>query len=275
MKTRYLLGLLAGCCLASLPLSAQIFVGSDDFNAGQTTKWDYAYRLNGATQGNLSFTNDRLDFTKAGAGAGNFFRLWNSDGTPQPNVTPSSYTTSWTMTMAVTNTLTGLASGEFANIGIQVFNDANSYSALMLTAGSAGYRIQAEGSGFSTVLTSITSNTDVLLRLSWDAGTQALAASYSLDGNSFSAAATFLPLTQWNNSNPDLAVNNGFNFGVFANSNTSGAISVGSIYADNFSVSAVPEPSTYAALAGVAALGLVWWRRRQQAATALATVRAN
>jgi hypothetical protein len=31
----------------------------------------------------------------------------------------------------------------------------------------------------------------------------------------------------------------------------------------SFQLQAVPEPSTYAALAGVAALGLALWRRRQ------------
>jgi hypothetical protein len=80
--------------------------------------------------------------------------------------------------------------------------------------------------------------------------------------------ATFLPQSQWDNSNSSLAVNNGFNFGVFGNSDTPAMIGVGSVYADNFSVSAVPEPSTYAALAGLGALGLVWWRRRQQRSVA-------
>lgn len=36
----------------------------------------------------------------------------------------------------------------------------------------------------------------------------------------------------------------------------------------NFTVSAIPEPSTYAALAGLGALGLAFWRRRRARATA-------
>ena len=110
-------------------------------------------------------------------------------------------------------------------------------------------------------------NTDVILRLTWDAGAQTLAAAYSLDGSSFASVATFLPVSQWDNTGGG-NVSNGFNFEVFGNSNIAGAVSVGSVYADNFAVSAIPEPSTYAALAGLGALGLAFWRRRQARAAA-------
>jgi hypothetical protein len=39
---------------------------------------------------------------------------------------------------------------------------------------------------------------------------------------------------------------------------------------DNVLITAVPEPSTYAACAGAAVLGLAFWRRRRAAAKALA-----
>lgn len=42
----------------------------------------------------------------------------------------------------------------------------------------------------------------------------------------------------------------------------------GALQIDNFTVSAIPEPSTYAALAGLGALGLACWRRRQKTAGA-------
>jgi hypothetical protein len=59
------------------------------------------------------------------------------------------------------------------------------------------------------------------------------------------------------------AATNGFFFEVFGSSNAAAAITSGSMFADNFSVSAIPEPSTYAAMAGAAALGLAFWRRRK------------
>lgn len=267
MNPRHLL-LLTGLAAISVSLSGQTFVGSDDFNSGATSKWDYSYQLNGVTQGALDFSNNRLDFTKAASGAGNFYRLWDSDGTASPSVTASSFSTSWSMTMSVTNTLAGLTGSEFATVGVQVYNDANSYSALMLSATSTGNWVRAEGIGFTAVNSSAADNTDVWLQLTWNAGAQTLAAAYSFDNSSFTPVATFHPVTEWDNSNAGLAVSNGFNFGVFANSDTTAAISSGSVYADNFSVSAVPEPSTYAAFAGLGALCLAFWRKRRAALNA-------
>jgi len=265
MKKSTALLALAIAGLLSVNATAQIFVGSDDFNSGATTKWDYSFRVAGSGTGNgsLSFTNNRLDFSKS-AGAGSQFRNWDGDGTANPNVNALSFSTSWVMTMTTTNTLGGLTGGDYATVGLQVENDNANYSALMLSSTSTGNYIRAEGIGFTAVNVSTADNTDVTLRLTWDAGAKTLAAAYSLDGSSFTSVATFLPVSQWNNSGAG-NVNNGFNFEVFGNSNIASAISVGSVYADNFSVSAVPEPSTYAAFAGLGALGLACWRKRSTA----------
>lgn len=270
MKKSTLLLALALSGLLVSTASAQVFVGSDNFDSGfSATKWDAVYRLNSATQGNLDFTNSRLDFSKAATGAGNQHRLWNSDGNSASSlVTATSFTNSWVMNITATNTLT-VSGSDFATIGIQVFNDNNSYSALMLSSTNTGNYVRAEGIGFTAVNSLVVDNTDVTLRLSWDATAQTLAAAYSLDGSSFTSVATFLPTSQWNNTSP-YGADAGFNFGVFGNSNTTAAISVGNVYADNFAVSAIPEPSTYAAFAGLGALGLAFWRRRQTRATARA-----
>lgn len=256
------------------PAVAQVFVGSDNFDSGASSNWDYVYRLNGATDGSLAFANNRLDYTTSVNGAGtpthaNQFRLWNSDGTVDPLVTSTSFTTSWVMQITATNLLSSgaLSSGNFANIGLQVFNDANEYHALMLGSTEGGFNIRAEGNGMAAINTSIVDSSDVVLRLSWDAGSHILAASYSLDGSSFNSVSSFNPVTGWSNTSPASDVTNGFNFGVFGTSTlTTGTIASGIVYADNFSVSAVPEPSTYAALAGLGALGLALWRKRRKTA---------
>jgi len=250
---------LAGLLIANA--YGQAFIGADNLDSGASAKWDGTYRFPGSgTNGTLDFSNNRLDFSK-GAGQGSFVRIWDSEGTATPAVNSLSYSTSWAMTWSVTNTLGGLTGGDYATIGIQVENDNFSYSALMLSATSSGNFVRAEGSGFTAVNAATGDNTDVLLRLSWDATAQSLAAAYSLDGSSFSSVASFLPVSQWDNSVG--SVTNGFNFEVFGNSNLAGALSVGSVYGDNFAVTAVPEPSTYAAIAGLGALGLAVWRRRQ------------
>jgi hypothetical protein len=259
---------LAGLLVSSA--SAQVFVGSDNFASGATAKWDYDYRLNSASTGDLAFTNSRLDYSNAATGAGNQHRIWDSDGTASPLVVSASYNTSWVMTMTTTNTVSALTGGEFVTLGLEVFNDNNSFAAVMLGANNSGSFIRTEGTGFtSPANTSLIDNTDVTLRLTWDAGAQSLAAAYSLDGSTFNAVATFLPVSEWNNAGAG-NVTSGFNFGVFGNSNLTTSLSVGSVYADNFAVSAIPEPSTYAAFAGLGALGLAFWRRRQARAAATA-----
>ena len=263
-KSTLLLALACGALFANLA-RAQVFVGSDDFNSGASSKWDYVYRLNSATDGNLTFSNNRLDFSTT-AGAGNQHRLWNSDGTASPSVTASSYTTGWTMTMSATN-LMNLGPSEFAAIGFEVYNDSNAYFALMLNSNNGILTARAEGSNFTTTSSVLGSSTDVLLRMSWDATAHTLAAAYSLDGNSYTSVATFNPSVWTNTPYP---TSNGFNFDVFGNTNYASAIAVGSMYADNFSLTAVPEPSTYAAFAGLGALGLAFWRRRQVRALAKA-----
>ncbi len=260
----------AALLLSALTASAQLFVGSDDFAFFDTSKWDYSYRNNGATAGNLSFGTGALDFSLPPGSGGNFNRLWNSDGTGAANVHVSSFTSDWTMTVQATNILNrppGLTGGDFGAIGFQVFSDQGSYSALMLNVNSLGLAVRAEsnGTGFTTTEVLIGQDTNVSLRLNWNATTQALGAAYSLDGTSFTSVATFLPTAQWNNTNFATAVGNGFNFGVFGNTNITTGVSIGSMSLDNFAVSAIPEPSTYAAFAGLGALGIAAWSRRRQA----------
>lgn len=266
MKKSTLLLALAFAGLLVSTASAQVFVGSDDFSGGGS-KWSYSFQIagSGTSNGALTFSGTQLDFSK-GATAGSFYRGWDGDGAGTASRTSDSLTTSWVADLTVTNTLGGLAGGEYSTLGFEVAGSGGQYSAVMLGASSGGSFLRAEGIGFSAVEVGTADATNVNLRLAWDAGTQVLNSYYSFDGTNYTSLATFNPVSQWTGG----SAASGFFFEVFGNSNAAGAISAGSMYADNFAVFAIPEPSTYAAFAGLGALGLAFWRRRQQARAAAA-----
>ena len=95
--------------------------------------------------------------------------------------------------------------------------------------------------------------------------TKVLVASYSNDGGStFLTGATYDLDGAEAGYEPPL--NGGFTLELLASVNNIGsAVTSGQMSFDNLSVSAVPEPSTYAALAGLGALGFAVWRRRRKA----------
>jgi hypothetical protein len=266
MKKSTLLLALALAGLLASSASAQVFVGSDDFSSG-SAQWSYNFRIagSGTSNGDLTFSGTQLDFSK-GAGAGSQYRGWDGDGAGSASRTSDSLTTSWIADLTVTNTTAGLAGGEYMSLGFEVAGSGGQYSAIMLSATSVGSFLRAEGIGFSAVEVATGDTTAVNLRLAWDAGTQILNSYYSFDGTNYNSLAAFTPVTQWTGG----SAAGGFFFEVFGNSNAAGAISAGSAFADNFAVSAIPEPSTYAAFAGLGALGLAFWRRRQVRAAAKA-----
>ncbi len=257
------LGLVAAlAAAATTKLSAQTFVGSDNFNSGSAAGWPYSFRLSG-TNGTLNFTNSQLQFTTsgtgAGSGSGNYFLIWGGDLTTGAYQTPASYTTSWVANVTVANTF-ATGTSEFASIGLELGNGTN-YSAVMLQNVAGVYLVRAEGTGTTFASTSATNfNTNVGLRLAWDAGTHVLNSYYSFD-----SGATYTLLKSFTPDSWSPVPSTGFEFEIFGNSSGANAITAGSMYADNFSVSAIPEPSTYAALAGACALGLAIWKRKSKA----------
>lgn len=262
----HIVSFLAG--LLAVSASAQVFVGSDDFSGLSIpgNNWDYQQRITGYTgNGLLGVTANRLDFTK-GAGNGSSLIGWNNDhdtGT-LGSVVASSYTTSWQMDLTVTNTQAS-TTGISSVIGFEATDSTGNYYEFVLSSTDGGNWFHVENTGANLVNPVAADTTDVFLRMTWDAGAQTLATYYSYDGSAYSLANTFNPVGTWNAN-----LSNGFWFEVFALSNDPGAITAGSMYADNFSLTAVPEPSAYAACAGLAALGLAAWRRRTKASPALA-----
>jgi hypothetical protein len=254
---------LALVALLTVTAPAQVFVGSEDFNSGLTIpngNWDYGYRLHGNTNGLLGVTASRLDFTKAAGSDGSYLIGWNNDHSTGTlgSIDPASFTTSWQMDLTVTNTLAVASGTESAVIGFEI-TDSTHYYEFVLSSTNGGHWFHVEDTGANVINPAATATTDVQLRMAWDAGAQTLSTYYSTDGSTYTLAHSFNPVTTW--SGNDLS--SGFWFETFALSNIPDAITAGSMYADNFSLAAIPEPSTHAAICGLGALGLAVRRRRQ------------
>jgi hypothetical protein len=148
----------------------------------------------------------------------------------------------------------------YATSGGRAFTEQGLYNGTgfaRTTLGSTG----ALAPGFDT--------SDVLLKLDYNGGTNTFTSGYSVDGgNTFLNYGTGAP---GSTSGWFVTPSTGFGLEVYGalygNGTLTGPIAMsGQMYADNLSVSAIPEPSTYAAFAGLGALGLAFWRRRQKAA---------
>lgn len=252
--------LVSSLLVAAAALHAQPYpyAGSDNFNDNSlSASWDFGYAVTGTTSGWFTETNSRLEFTSTGSNQSRAL-VWN-------NSINNAYTENWTAQLTVTN-LTSLSAG-YSLIGLQVFasNSQNLglFGAYAYNSASTGTNLMVErGYGSSYTLTSardtdVTDVTDLTVRMTHNAATHDITVSYSTDGATFYDSIVYNPSTAWSGAPTD-----GFSFRILALSSVD-AISAGQLYADNFSVTAVPEPSTYAALAGLGAFGLVLWRRRQ------------
>lgn len=200
------------------------------------------------------------------------------------------FTSSWTARIDATN-LMSLTGTNYSVAGIEIYTTGNvtnvSNSQVITTStgfwgtmlenyAPSGMRIRSDWGVLDTSTFGTTNTysqnttymntggvgTSALLQLGFDSTTKQLTVSYSPDaGTTFYTAATWdLDGAQAPALSP---LADGVGLRLFAAaSNTAGTIGAGTIYFDNLSVTAVPEPSTYAAIFGACALGLVAWRRR-------------
>lgn len=284
-------GRIAALLLAVVtPAVAQVFVGSDNFNdstleldslAGtQTGVWSYSTPNSSGSGGAWTQTGGKVEYTTtATSGLNRGFLGWvdapESYGTGGASLTTGNpYTSSWTAQVSVTNLMTSITAG-YTLAGLEIYTSVasgrNTYFGAYVATTDTGDKLQFEwgvwnGSDYTRTSSFVTTadTTDVILRMNYDGTTKVLGIDYSYDGTSFTSGASYdLDGAQIGLGAP---LNNGIGMDLLGLTNGIGVgVTTGQMTFDNFSVSAVPEPSTYAAIAGVAVLGLAFWRKRQKA----------
>lgn len=265
---------LALALLLALPLlaSAQTLAGSDDFNDGTLTigsgqRW--VSTSGGA--GTFSESGGVLNYTSSGEGT-QLLRWTNLSSVS------NAFANDWTANVTISNNTN--PAGGYTTAGIEIYTGFeqdssiyyNAYYAIMVIDNPANGGIVTEWAKYDEGLDdlAVTSNfigtgatSDITLRLDWAAASSVLTASYSSNGIDFTTGQSFnLAGAEAGYAAP---YNNTFGLELFARSAGGAGAVAGGITYDNMGVSAVPEPSTYAALAGLGALGLVFWRRRKLA----------
>jgi hypothetical protein len=290
MKPRHLLALIAAASLTSLPISAQTFIGSDNFNDNTLTlqggnpqaagQWRFSVLSTGAA---FSETNQRLEFTNSTATGTNYSSLgWISPSTSITGVggaglaSGAPYTSSWSAQVAITNSTIPVAGYTLA--GMELYSGANPsgnnayYGIYLSNSQEFGNSLMVEWGLWNTTTSDYTrtstfvnigDTSDVTVRAMFDGSTKILSFDYSLNGATFTSTSVGYDL-DGSQAGLTAPLNDGLGLALVGFSNNgAGAITAGQMYYDNLSVSAIPEPSTYAALAGLGALGLAIWRRRQ------------
>jgi hypothetical protein len=283
--------LLAALLASALSVSAQVL---SDFSS--STGWGSPATLVGNT-GTIQISGDVGNYYTPSAPSGTQFSYMQYTGTTL------SFGTSWSIRVdanyATPSSIFTSGSGQFINLGLMVTPGSETVDLNGSNPGFRGFLVSSNlfstssdtyNRGFQTSIfsdgssadgteygynPSITGATSTAVMLSYNAGTKVLTASFDADTTN-GYTYTSMPSqsvnvnTLWGMSGSDT-----FSLYLFGNSgwdeagsNVTPSIGTGEAMFDN--LSAIPEPSTYAAIFGALALGTAAWRRKQRGAVALA-----
>jgi hypothetical protein len=241
--------------------------GSDNFTGTtpNTTNWPVSGIFSSA--GATLTQNGQLQFTSPG---GDSYTGWSWSGQP-------TYATSWWAQVEVNVPDFSLsASNQQYSAGLYIEGGPGSYgngysvSATLAPFYSASFsrefdsELLTNGSSTSHVHPE-TAATNAILRVEYDSNSHTISTFYDTGSGLVSLLATDISAT---GANWGMGSNDVFNIAIVGTS-TNFVITAGdSMYLDNFStnVSAVPEPSTYAAIFGSVALAGVMLHRRRRLA---------
>jgi len=284
------LKLLAVGFASALSVQAQVL---SDFSSA--SNWSSPTTLIGNT-GTIQVSSGAGNYYTNGAPSGMQFSVMQYTGTTL------SYSSSWTIRVdanyAAPSSIFTSGSGQFINLGLMVTpgsatpgvsGGAPTFDAFLVSSNlfstssntynrgfqtsifSNGSSVDGTEAGYSVVGGATATSTAVLL--SYNAATKVLTASF--DGNTGNGYDSFALSSQSVNVNSAWGMSGSDTFSLYlfgnsgwdeAGTEASPSIDLGEARFDN--LSAVPEPSTYAAIAGALALGAAAWRRRRAVAAA-------
>lgn len=272
--------------LSRLPVSAAIFFSFAGLALAQTTFTDnFSSSANWTAGGSFGGGSLAISGGNAGYSTSNSEYNWSI---LTLGSTTLSYTSNWEVQVdvnaAAAGTLTTGSHYFYGSLTAFRTGDAingnddppvyNSFSADIVRGGSTSNYFQTTsslaGSGSFESAAVNNSSTSAALRLTFDASTKVLTGFFDANGSTGGYSWTSLGSVDIDGAqNWGMTGGNTFSIAlaVYAGTDTVGGtgpvITAANANFDNFSATAIPEPSTYGIIAAASALGLAFWRRRR------------